>query len=237
MTSVIMFWSCNKEHAPDCFQKAGETKTIQRKLDEFNSIELRDYLQIELVDSNTYMVEITGPGNLLPEISTEINDGQLKIENHNTCNFVRSFKKKITVRIFAPSFPDIQNFSTGDITTVGKISSSIFKIENRTAAGVINLDLDVDTTVIGTHTGVCDVIVKGESQITQLFNQGVGFIDARDLHTTDAFVNNSSINDVYVNTNGYFFALIEFSGNVYYSGTPNHIDQSVRGEGRVIPIE
>lgn len=237
IVAIITFLSCNKEHAPDCFQKAGEVKTMWRDIDAFTSLELRDYLNVELVDSSDYAIQLTGPGNLLPEISTEIEQGKLTIENRNTCNFVRSFKNKITVRIFAPDFSDIQNYSTGDITSVGILTSDEFRIDNRNAAGTITVQLDVDTAVISTHTGVCDVVVKGESIITQLFNQGVGVIDARDLHTTDAFVNNSSINDVFVNTNGYFFALIEFSGNVYYTGTPNHIDQSVRGEGRVIPLQ
>lgn len=234
---VLMIFSCNKEKAPDCFQKAGEVKTISRSMEAFHSIELRDYLTIELADSSDFGVVITGPGNLLPEIITEVNDGKLLIENRNTCNFVRSYRNKIVVRIYAPDFSDIQNFGTGDVRTVGVLETPVFKLENRSAAGEIRLTLETDTAIIATHTGVCDVIAEGSSQITQIFNQGVGYIDARKLLTTDAFVNNSSINDVYVNTNGYFFALIEFSGNVYYSGTPNHIDQSVRGEGRLMPLD
>lgn len=233
----LIIFSCNKEKAPDCFQKAGEVKTISRSMEAFHAIELRDYITLELADSSDYGVVITGPSNLLPEIITEVKNGKLLIENQNTCNFVRSYRNKIVVRIYAPDFPDIQNFGTGDIRTVGVLEMPVFKLENRNAAGEIRLTLDTDTAIIASHTGVCDVIAEGKSQITQIFNQGVGYIDARKLHTTDAFVNNSSINDVYVNTNGYFFALIEFSGNVYYTGTPNHIDQSVRGEGRLMPLD
>ncbi len=234
---LFNFFSCNKENAPDCIQSAGEFTTIKRSLEEFDVIELRDYLQIELYDTTAYYVEITAPKNLVPDISTEVQDGRLKIVNHNTCNFVRSFKKRITIRIYAPHFEDIQNFGTGDIKSVNTISTSHFKIENRNAAGKIELDLNCDTVTLATHTGVCDIYAKGQSDVTNVFNQGLGIIDAQHLLSNNAFVNNSSINSVYVNTNGYFFALIEFSGNIYYSGIPNHIDRSIRGNGQLIKID
>jgi len=236
MIICVVLFSCNKEKSPDCFQKAGNNTTIKRSIEEFDAIELRDLIDIELVDSTAYFVEISGPQNLLPEIETTVTGGKLHIQNNNSCNFVRSFKNKIKVRIYAPEFPEIQNYSTGNIKSKGRITCNSFKLENRNAAGQIELDVSVDSMTVATHTGVCDVIVRGESHITTLFNQGVGKIDARGLITQDAFVNNSSINDVYVNTNGYFFALIEFSGNIFYSGTPNHIDQDIKGDGRLVPI-
>lgn len=237
LTVLATVNSCNKENSPDCIQTAGEFVTVKRVLEEFDLVELRDYVQIELYDSTAYFVEITAPKNLIPEIETNVNEGLLKIENKNSCNFVRSFKKRIKVRIYAPQFRNIQNYGTGDLKCINAIVAPVFKIENRNAAGTIALNLHADTVSIATHTGVCDVLAVGQSNITNLFNQGLGIIDARALITTDAFVNNSSINNVYVNVNGYFFALIEFSGNIFYSGTPNYIDKSIRGNGRLIEID
>lgn len=228
--------SCNKEDAPDCFQKAGSYETELRTIANFNSIELRDYVQIELYDSTETFVEVTAPRNLIPEIITEVKDGKLKIENRNTCNFVRSFKNKITVRIYAPQFADIQNYSTGDISCINSISSSYFKIENHDAAGIINVKLNVDSVSINTHKGVCDVICTGTSAKTMLFNQGLGVIDSRNLISIDAYVNNSSINDVYVNSGAYLFAYISMSGNIYYSGAPTLIDDQIEGSGNVISL-
>ncbi len=232
-----LFISCNKEDSPDCFQKAGDKKLIRREVEAWSSIELRDYLQIELVDSSSQFIELEGPENLLADVETSVQDGQLLVRNNNTCNFVRSYKHRIKVKIFSPSFPDIQNYSTGDLKSLNVIESSVMKIENRDAAGIIQLTVDVDTMTIATHTGVSDVLVSGRSQITNLFNQGFGKIDARSLNNTDAFVNNSSINNVYVNSNGYFYGHITYSGNIYYSGTPNHIDSNILGSGRIIRLE
>lgn len=235
---VILLFSnsCNKENAPDCFQMAGDFETVKRDIDDFESIELRDYITIELYDSSETFVEITAPKNLIPEIETNVDNGKLKIENKNTCNFVRSFKKRITVRIYAPEFRDIQNFGTGDIRSVNAITSSYFKIENRKAAGEINVSLSVDSVAINTHTGVANVTLQGQAAKAKLFNQGLGIIDGRNLVTSEAYVNNSSINDVYVYSDGYLFAYIQFSGNIYYNGSPDQIDDDIEGTGNIRPI-
>lgn len=230
----LLVLGCNKENAPDCFQSAGEVTTVKRTIDSFEILELRDYVQIELYDTTEYFIEITAPRNLISDITTQVHENKLKIENRNTCNFVRSFKNRIRVRIYAPRFTNIQNYGTGDVSCANRITDPVFKIENRNAAGKIDLHIDADTATIATHTGVCDVKVSGTSLITNLFNQGLGIVDARELISTDAFVNNSSINDVYVNCNGYFFAYIVFSGNIFYNGNPNYIDQDIQGEGKLV---
>jgi hypothetical protein len=197
---------------------------------------LNDYIQYELHDTAFFGVIITSPGNLIPDIETEVNNGKLTIHNRNTCNFVRSFKKKITIRICSPNFEDIQNFSTGDIRTVNVIQTSRFVMENRQAAGNHLLEVDADTVIINVHTGVCDVVLQGKAQAVALFNQGLGTLDGRAMNAAMAFVNNSSINNVYVNSTEYLFSIIKSSGSVYYSGGPNQIDSEIQGQGQLIPL-
>jgi hypothetical protein len=233
---VVSVVSCNKENAPDCFQSAGEFTTTERGLDNFVSVELNDYIQYELYDTAFYGVIITAPRNLIPDIQTEVKGGKLIVHNRNTCNFVRSFKKKIIVRICSPNFTDIQNYSTGDIRTVNTIQSGKFLMENRHAAGVHQLMMDADTIDIRTHAGVCDVILEGRADAVFLFNQGLGILDARAVNAVEAFVNNSSVNKVFVNSTGYLYSVIYSSGSVYYSGSPTLIDSDIQGQGQLLPL-
>jgi hypothetical protein len=236
ITLLMSFVSCNKENAPDCFQSAGEYATTERVLENFVSVELNDYIIYELCDTNYYGVIITAPRNLIPDIETEVKDGNLSIHNRNTCNFVRSFKKKITVRICSPNFTDIQNFSTGDIRSVNPIRVRKLIIENRHAAGVQQLELDVDTIDVRTHAGVCDVVLAGSAEAVFLFNQGLGILDARSVNVVDAYVNNSSVNKVFVNSTGYLYSVIYSSGSVYYSGSPSLIHSDIQGQGQLVPL-
>jgi hypothetical protein len=233
---LVAFTSCNREDAPDCFQRAGEVKTVQRDLDEFYSIELNDYIQYELLDTSYFGVIISAPGNLISDIETQVSDGRLTISNTNRCNFVRSFKSRITVRICAPDFFDIQNYATGDISSVNQLIGNRFSLENRGAAGVQRISLQSDTVNIATHTGVSDVVLDGSCDVVYLFNQGLGKMDARDLQSNYAFVNNSSLNDVYVYSQDYLYGFIQFSGNIYYVGNPKGIDSLVKGDGEMKPL-
>ena len=233
---LVAFTSCNREDAPDCFQRAGEAKTVQRDLDEFYSIELNDYIQYELLDTSYFGVIISAPGNLISDIETQVSDGRLTIRNTNRCNFVRSFKNRITVRICAPDFFDIQNYATGDISSVNELTGNRFSLENRGAAGVQRIALQTDTVNIATHTGVSDAVLDGSCDVVYLFNQGLGKLDARDLQSNYAFVNNSSLNDVYVYSQDYLYGFIQFSGNIYYVGNPEGIDSLVKGDGEMKPL-
>ncbi len=237
LLSLSLLLACNKERAPDCLQQAGKYETEVRTIASFDRIELHDYIQIELYDSTETFVEITAPRNLIPEIITDVKDGKLLVENKNTCNFVRSYKNKITVRIYAPCFGTIENYGTGNISCINTIACSYFMIENQHAAGIIALALNVDSVAILSHTGVSDVVCIGQSTKTTLFNQGYGYIDARNLTSTDTFVNNSSLNDVYANCNGYLFAYIKYSGNIYYNGTPTFIDKEIKGTGALLHLD
>lgn len=226
--------SCNREDAPDCLQSAGEARSEQRALDSFSQIELRDYIQYELKDSTWYGVEITAPGNLIPEIQTEVENGKLTVSNANSCNFVRSYKNRIRVRICAPDFRDIQNYATGDIFSVNTINGVKFSIDNRGAAGLQQFHVLADTVNIASHTGVSDTKITGGCDVVYLFSQGLGIIDSRHLNANYAFVNNSSLNDVFVSAVNYLFAYIRFSGDIHYFGSPQYVDEDVAGTGSVI---
>lgn len=236
LLSACFILSCNKPSAPDCVQRAGSYETELRTIESFSEIHLRDFIKVELYDSTETFVTIHAPRNLIPDIETRVEDGKLIIHNNNTCNMVRSFKNIITVRIYAPSFPYIYNAGTGDIVSVNTLRFNTIEIENRKAAGTIDLTLDVDTTRIFAHSGVADVIVRGNSVKSELFEQGLGWIHAQDLKSRYTFVNNSSLNEIRATADDYLFSYIKSSGNTYYSGSPNTIDQQRTGTGQLIHI-
>lgn len=226
--------SCNKESAPDCFKSAGEETTVRRSIASFENLELEDYIHIELVDSSAFAIELSGPRNVLPKIITEVNENTLYIRNENTCNFVRSFKKLVTVRIYAPKIAHIENRGTGDIRSIGALNQEYLKLENRHASGTIHISFEGDSVAIFTHTGVSDVFLSGTAMKCELFNQGIGIIDAREMLVQQAFLNNSSINSIYAYSSDYLFSGINFSGNNYVFGHPSMIDEEDAAEGELI---
>jgi hypothetical protein len=233
---IVAFISCNKESAPDCFKRAGQDAQVVRELDFFSRIETKDFIHIELKEWPTFQVEIRGPENILPKIKTAVEDEILFIENENTCNFVRSFNRPITVRIYAPQFTTFIHNGTGDIRIVDTLQGPSFFLENNDAAGIFSGHIECDTLVVISHTGVSDVNISGSVKRLELFSQGLGRMDASALRADVALINNSSINDVSVWAEQYLFAFIGSKGNIFYAPTQADIDPVIEGTGQVEPF-
>jgi hypothetical protein len=228
--------ACNRPDAPDCLQSAGEPTVEQRVTAPFQRLELRDYLFYEFYPGQDTYIELEGPENLLPDIVTEVNNGTLLVRNENTCNFVRSFKNRITVRFFGHLPTEVDNYATGDILCADSLRADKLVWNNRHAAGNVVLLTAVDSLSVQCHTGMAHVTVTGRARELELYNRGMGVLDARNCPSEVTYVNNSSINDVYAHPLGYFYVLITEKGNVYYTGQPSFIDRAGNGAGSIIEM-
>lgn len=234
---LISIAGCNREDAPDCFQLGGDFAREYRELEGFNKIELRDYIQYELTQSNQYAIEISGPGNLLNDIITQVDNGKLTVTNNNTCNFVRSYKRKIYVRIYAPSFGEIDHYGSGDVVSTDTLFQSRFIMNFRHATGQTNLKLHCDSVSLLMHTGSADCIARGISNTTELFANGLGFLDAADLITNNVFIRQSSIQTLKARASGYMFCLIQSRGDVIMYDCPEQVDLEQSGSGELICVQ
>lgn len=235
-----MAWSCNRPDAPDCFQQAGDDATEERDFapGSFDTIEVSDHLHLELMPANENEAPscaVTGPANLLPEIVTAVEDGVLWIRNDNTCNWVRRFDRPITITIRS-NVVRIVNRGTGDIRTREPLGS--LTLENRAASGIIHLSFANEEgegfVKIEDHTGVADVTLTGQAHEVDLFNQGLGALDARGLLAARALVNNNSINTLSFSADQYAFIALNNRGNVRVFGAPEFVDTAVSGEGSIV---
>lgn len=232
--SMFFLLACNREDAPDCFQAGGEERNVYRLLPNFNAIELRDYIQFEFAQSEEYAVEIRGPGNLLNDIVTDVRDGKLFISNQNTCNFVRSFKRKIYVKIYAPRFGEIDHYGSGDVSSADTLYQSRFLMNFRHATGHADLKLHCDTVSIFMHTGSADCVASGFANTTELFANGLGFLDASDLHSTNVFIRQSSIQTLKARGTAYMYCRIQSRGDVVMYEQPIDSDVENFGSGELI---
>ena len=234
MGIVAILCSCNKENAPDCFKTAGEVRTDTRDLGSFTKLELKSNLKYELVDTNFCRIEITGPKNLLPKIDAQLSNGVLQIENKNTCNFVRSFKHVITVKLYFDSITDIKNYSTKSVTSLNALKGSRIAIENEHASGKIELTLNCDFFHCGSPAGANDTFIKGIANVAELYSGSYGIVHAEDLHTNQVYINNSSMQPIYARASSYAYIQIEGDGNVVMKQTPVYFDFVRNGSGELI---
>ncbi|MFM2226779.1 MAG: hypothetical protein RL664_122 [Bacteroidota bacterium] len=234
LCALVLLCSCNKENAPDCFKTAGEVQSETRDLGSFTKLELNSNLKYELIDTNFCGIEITGPQNLLPKIDAQLSNGILKIENVNTCNFLRSYEHTITVKLYFDSLTNIQNFSTGSVVSMNELKGSKLVIENKHANGKIELNLNCDTVYCGSPAGANDSYLYGTVNIAQLYSDAYGIIHAEALDAKQVFINNSSLQPIYAKARLYAFVQIEDAGDVILHQTPNFYNYVRNGSGELI---
>ena len=97
----IIVTACNKPNAPDFIKSTGEQTTETRFINSFSSIDLNGKITLYLISGNENKIEIKAGKNLIPKITTQVNQSVLTIDNNNTFNWVRSYKKdEISVYVY-----------------------------------------------------------------------------------------------------------------------------------------
>ena len=93
LLACSFFLSCHKENAFDCFKGNGSEITQLRQPGQFTYIEISDKMEVTIYNGPQCKVEVTAGEKIMRNISTTVSGNILKIENKNTCNFVRGYKR------------------------------------------------------------------------------------------------------------------------------------------------
>ncbi len=233
---LLFFSGCKKDHLFDCFKSTGNEITVTRSIPYFHSIEMNDKINLEFHSGYRPVLEITGGSNLTDGISTEVRNETLYIHNENRCNWMRDFNKKITVRIFCDSIRHITNYGSGDIQFADTLQCNDFYYDNWHATGTMDFLLDIDRFYCNVHLGTADVFTRGKVNTFIFYYNGYGYMHLENTLNQLCYVTNSGTGDIYIRTENELHAVIEESGNIYYSGNPTIVESKITGTGKLIKI-
>src|SRR5688572_19597154 len=113
--ATVLLTGCAKENAFDCVKSTGKIVTETRQLAAFNTIHVKDNLNVTLIPDSVYYAEVLCGENLQANVNTEIKNGELYIENINKCNWVRSYKNPMEVKVHLPKLHSIFHDGFGKI--------------------------------------------------------------------------------------------------------------------------
>lgn len=234
---VVSFSSCRNDNAPDCLKQAGQNTSERRAFSgSIQELSVDDAIDVEIRTDLRGAIEVEGPEYLLNGIVTEQDGGILSIRNENTCNWVRNLGIRFKVIIHASQLESMHFKGQGDVIFLDTLYSHHFAFENGQGFGDVLIRYVGDSLNITNPAGYANFIVQGSSRAAAFYHQGLGVFDASDYTSSAVYSNNSSINQMYVNPIGYFFAKLTNKGNTYYSGNPDLIDQAISGSGRLIAL-
>ncbi|OYT16475.1 MAG: hypothetical protein B7C24_07510 [Bacteroidetes bacterium 4572_77] len=227
--------SCNKTDPSDCFKATGPNVTEKRTVALFKKIILRDNVCLVLTQDSNYSVTVMAGEKIMPKVITTITDEVLDISNANSCNWVRSFEREITVYANVDVLNEIEYRGSGDITCTNTIVQDSLTLGIVEGAGKVDMDVDIYRNYIYFHIGTADVYYSGKSHLNYLSTLSFGLVDIRNMNTVYTYMTAAGSNNTFVNAGFELNVRIESMGDVYYIGDPE-INLSGTGTGELLKL-
>jgi len=215
----IFLWSCQR--GDDCFTNKGANGSVSRKLEVFDKISIENRLNLIITQDSVKAgdIVISGPENLLEEITTEVSDGWLKIKNTNTCNFVRSYDYELTVKVFLKDLSllnvdGIASVKTEDTLTIKKLDVEHLALSD------IHLTLSGVEVFLRSRNSA-HTKLDGRIKVFKGSIEEISDVDAEFLKAEEVLLDTHTPLDCVVNASKGIFVKIYGPGSILYVNEPS----------------
>lgn len=199
-----------------------------RSVGEFHSIISKGSIDIEIMPSDSYGLEVQNDENLLEYMLTEVVDGVLEVKYQKGSYSDDHSKVFITV----PTLNKIKSSGSADITIHGTLKNTSEMDIQLSGSG--NVEGDVDAPLIkAISSGSGDIELSGRTKTFICEIRGSGDVECADLKSENVDINVKGSADVKVFASVSLKVNVAGSGNVHYSGNPPNPDIKISGSGKV----
>jgi hypothetical protein len=230
---LIMQVGCDND---PCLHGTGEEIVVSVSTGYFRNVEVYGIFDVILKEDTMSFVEFRGGEEVLKYVEAAVNDSLLRLYNNNSCFFLRSYKRiRATVH-----YQDIDKFIvkvTSHVSSDGPVSH-INSIQVHGEMAEIDIELASDNFLFYNHTTVGGIFIfKGYCDHCNISNYYTANCDISGLSVHSFYVTNASLCDLYVNADEFLQVRILNKGNIYYSGSPEIVIDTISGSGRLLPWE
>jgi hypothetical protein len=238
---IVLFSSCDFEDANDCFQVEG-TKVIREiELEDFNEITVYGGIKLFLTYGETKEIKLETGENLVNDISFEVEANQLKVRNHNSCNFVRDYGVT-KVYITLPELKYLRNGSQFAIESTNVLEYNNLTLASEDAngdgdfytSGDFKLQLN-STKITVVNNNLSNYLLSGEVEDLQVgFYNGDGRFEGANLTAQNVNVYHRGSNKIIVNPQQSLTGELVSTGNLISINQPQEVDVEEFYTGRLI---
>lgn len=237
ITVLISLIGCRGDRSDDCIRAKGDNAVVIRSIQEvFTKVSVEDRVKLVMVQDADRRGEVTlsGPENLLGQITTTVEDGFLQIKNDNTCNFVRSFDYEITVTLVIDQLEYLKIESIAEVSSIDTIRVAKLDIEHN-ALSDINLTLGGDEVFVRSINSASTTL-QGKVRVLKGSIEEISDLNAANLICDEALVDTHTPLDCYLNAQKGLFVNIYNEGNIIQSVLPTEYSGvgENSGSGRLI---
>lgn len=214
----------------DIIKGSGNIIQETRDVNKINAVSLSSIGELTIINGDKEELVIKADENLLPYITTKVNNGQLTIGTKNGININPSSKIHYTLYVTG-------KITTLDVSGLGNIITD--KIETDriylevSGSGNIRVDELISEKADSTVSGLGSIeIEKGKIGDHTIEISGSGQLKASDVENEQCEINISGLGSARVWVTERLNAEISGSGNIEYYGNPR-IQQNVSGLGKI----
>jgi Putative auto-transporter adhesin, head GIN domain len=204
---VISLAGCSHIISTDKIKGSGIAKTEKRSVAPFTSLEVNCHGSIQVHAQRQEGLEISGDDNIIPLITTEVNNGTLYIRSS------KEYDPRDKLEIIV-SAPDLKKF--------------VFS-----GAGEANLSNVKNDRMEIALNGAGSLTASGETKEADITLSGAGSVDAKNLHAINAKVNSTGVGIVDIYVMGQLDAKTSGVGEINYYGSPKSVNRQAGGLGGI----
>lgn len=117
---ILFFTACDKEDAPECFQKPGEIVTREIPVEAFEELIVYGRIKLFVEQGEEHKVIVESGKNLINNITATVEDGRLSLRNSTSCNLFRDYNTT-TIFVTVPNLTWLQNAGNNTIESIGTL--------------------------------------------------------------------------------------------------------------------
>tara|TARA_B110000971_G_scaffold53012_1_gene53928 strand:+ start:6214 stop:6849 length:636 start_codon:yes stop_codon:yes gene_type:complete len=187
-----------------------------RQVSTFDKLYVEDRIKLVITQDSTRVGEIvlSGPENLLSQVLTDVSNGELRLVNNNTCNFVRSFDYELVVKVYVDKLVRLELQSIAEVTVEDTLFVDFLEIRH-TALSDIDLMLGGDEVFIRSRNSASTKL-RGRIKTLKGSIEEVSSLDAGELICDNVLVDTHTKLETYIRAQKLIYVNIYNSGNVVY---------------------
>jgi hypothetical protein len=206
LVTLILLGGCGKYE-----RHAGPMTSESRDIGDFDSISLRGSAQLHVTVGQPASLTVEGSQEAVQRLETEVDGDTLRIRTSSKEWMLPGGSSKLVVKVTVPKLEELRLEGGNDVRLTG------FE------GGETRIDIE----------GAANVKARGRVDELTVQLEGAGHADLRQLVAAAATVTVDGVGSVYVNSTESLDATMNGVGAILYSGTPRHVNTSMRGVGTI----
>lgn len=227
----IVSIQCKK---PACVENSGAPIINKRMIQTFTQIHLQDNINLILTQEVEQAITVEAGQNIIPNITTVVENGVLTIRNEGTCKWLKMPDTQINVYVSVKHLEKLDYEGSGNVTSTNTIHTSNFNLISQKGAGNINMQINATNTNIQLEGENPDIILTGISDYCSISVDPRSSINLSNFEVRSMSAEYRSIRDGFINVSEKLQVNVYHTGNLFYKGAPIQVTPIYYGSGRLI---